>query len=238
MRGFYRGALSAHAVDLVQFGLSYNIETIARAASELCVGEATKEEEEERPISRVLCRDIPTKDKIVLWLRRSEGRDTLAKIIAANLAGALVYPLSTVALRQVAYESYDGVRVGFLDMARLTILYDGSTAFYNGFGVFALARVLGSAVQLGAVCASAVLNLPPGVGDRVSAIVDVLMSPLMQHSRHLRALSNMPGLPHESPALLSRLPSLLSPVTLLDLAVNMLFMTKGFMQEDFTSDRE
>lgn len=229
LRGFYKGFLSSHNTNLITEGL---VTALTPPTEKLFQTWALQRPGvKEAEISAMSTRNAFW-TKFFSWYRSEQGILMSAMFSASLLASTITYPLSTISLRQIVYEPLDGISVNFVDMARLTVLFDGPPSLFNGFGSYISAKLIQA---VGTLCAQAtassletkIVNSSPAsiaILNQIKPALDVLTSPLTQYAQQSQALSRIPGLASSKPSFRSALGNLLSPAAIIETGANLVII--------------
>lgn len=119
VRGFFRGAIASHCIDLIKlvfsffsFSFSYHpffstgLVSAARPVTHRTVNFVIPD------ATRLMVQPPTFGGRFFRWYRSTEGREMIASMTASLIASSLTYPLRTINLRRIAYEPFDGAHLG------------------------------------------------------------------------------------------------------------------------------
>eukprot|EP01057_Protomagalhaensia_wolfi_P005672 Protomagalhaensia_wolfi_Nauph_80__5671@NODE_663_length_2155_cov_15_930057_g493_i0_p1_GENE_NODE_663_length_2155_cov_15_930057_g493_i0NODE_663_length_2155_cov_15_930057_g493_i0_p1_ORF_typecomplete_len393_score51_00Mito_carr/PF00153_27/0_0049Mito_carr/PF00153_27/9_8e05_NODE_663_length_2155_cov_15_930057_g493_i08702048 len=190
--GFFRGLATAHCSELLHHHLSARLRNGFDAGYKHLLSRLETESWEE---------EVELKTRFRRWFLTDEGRAAVVKVLASTTSAALTYPLKVVMLRQIVYEPLDNQPLGFVDMAKLTIIYDGPKTLIRGIVPYTALKLAAGVVGVLARAAVSAARwdegdekLGPYVSQQSKAIADILCQPVLHHIQYSQVVSMIPGL--------------------------------------------
>eukprot|EP01053_Blabericola_migrator_P007745 Blabericola_migrator_1__7744@NODE_3958_length_1408_cov_123_739746_g119_i1_p1_GENE_NODE_3958_length_1408_cov_123_739746_g119_i1NODE_3958_length_1408_cov_123_739746_g119_i1_p1_ORF_typecomplete_len406_score59_29Mito_carr/PF00153_27/0_18Mito_carr/PF00153_27/0_0012DUF2397/PF09660_10/0_2_NODE_3958_length_1408_cov_123_739746_g119_i1821299 len=191
--GFFRALPTAHCMELIYLNLARQLQKGMDAAYIKWLGQLDEDDWDND--------DDDFKTRFRRWFLTDEGRASVVKMLASTASAAITYPLSVVMLRQIVYEPFDHQPLGFIDMARLTVIYDGPKTFIGGILPYTGLKILGGIVGSSARAAVAAAGwedsdakLGTYVAQQSRAITEILFQPVLHHIQYSQVFSYIPGL--------------------------------------------
>eukprot|EP01056_Protomagalhaensia_sp_Gyna25_P005864 Protomagalhaensia_sp_Gyna_25__5863@NODE_87_length_5382_cov_39_295901_g67_i0_p2_GENE_NODE_87_length_5382_cov_39_295901_g67_i0NODE_87_length_5382_cov_39_295901_g67_i0_p2_ORF_typecomplete_len449_score43_21Mito_carr/PF00153_27/0_025Mito_carr/PF00153_27/0_00023_NODE_87_length_5382_cov_39_295901_g67_i031564502 len=191
--GFFRGLATAHCSELLHHHFSARLRSGFDSGYKRLWGRLESEAWED---------EVDLKTRFRTWFLTDEGRSAVVKILASTTSAALTYPLKVIMLRQIIYEPLDNQPLGFVDMAKLTIIYDGPKSLIRGIVPYTALKLAAGIVGVLARAAVSAARwdegdekLGPYVSQQSKAIADIVCQPVLHKIQYSQVVSLIPGLP-------------------------------------------